>query len=151
MRSSASSSRSRHPGPTRQRLPERASEHERVRAGGDGAYRDPLQLEGEEHGGAVVVRAEQEADAAGPQLAGDEGERLPSERRQGGAGGHERRRRDVRGHVGNPPKPLGRFLPCHLVARTRETGANYSTCLLYTSDAADDLLCVDLGGRRIIK
>src|SRR5450756_3133775 len=27
----------------------------------------------------------------------------------------------------------------------------YRTCLLYTSDAADDLLCVDLGGRRIIK
>src|SRR5450756_3112895 len=26
-----------------------------------------------------------------------------------------------------------------------------SCCLLYTSDAADDLLCVDLGGRRIIK
>ena len=25
------------------------------------------------------------------------------------------------------------------------------TCLLYTSDAADELLCVDLGGRRIIK
>ena len=25
------------------------------------------------------------------------------------------------------------------------------TCLLYTSDAADDLLCVDLGGRRIIE
>src|SRR5680860_1926633 len=25
------------------------------------------------------------------------------------------------------------------------------TCLLYTSDAADDLLCVDLGGRRSIK
>ena len=24
-------------------------------------------------------------------------------------------------------------------------------CLLYTSDAADDLRCVDLGGRRIIK
>eukprot|EP00657_Telonema_sp_P-1_P002651 TRINITY_DN16123_c0_g1_i1.p1 TRINITY_DN16123_c0_g1~~TRINITY_DN16123_c0_g1_i1.p1 ORF type:complete len:142 (-),score=32.37 TRINITY_DN16123_c0_g1_i1:2-427(-) len=24
-------------------------------------------------------------------------------------------------------------------------------CLLYTSDAADDLLCVDLGGRRIFK
>ena len=29
--------------------------------------------------------------------------------------------------------------------------AEASTCLLYTSDAADDLLCVDLGGRRIIK
>src|SRR5450756_1970464 len=27
----------------------------------------------------------------------------------------------------------------------------YGICLLYTSDAADDLLCVDLGGRRIIK
>ena len=25
------------------------------------------------------------------------------------------------------------------------------TCLLYTSDAADDLLCVDLGGPRHIK
>ena len=30
-------------------------------------------------------------------------------------------------------------------------GYKFSTCLLYTSDAADDLLCVDLGGRRIIK
>src|SRR5659263_160480 len=28
---------------------------------------------------------------------------------------------------------------------------HYNICLLYTSDAADDLLCVDLGGRRIIK
>src|SRR5659263_298032 len=28
--------------------------------------------------------------------------------------------------------------------------SNCRTCLLYTSDAADDLLCVDLGGRRII-
>src|SRR5450756_3887 len=27
----------------------------------------------------------------------------------------------------------------------------HTDCLLYTSDAADDLLCVDLGGRRIIK
>ena len=26
-----------------------------------------------------------------------------------------------------------------------------AACLLYTSDAADDLLCVDLGGRRLIK
>ena len=28
---------------------------------------------------------------------------------------------------------------------------NINTCLLYTSDAADDTPCVDLGGRRIIK
>ena len=34
--------------------------------------------------------------------------------------------------------------------RLRELAAA-NTCLLYTSDAADDLLCVDLGGRRIIK
>src|SRR5665213_2099381 len=30
-------------------------------------------------------------------------------------------------------------------------GDLHDICLLYTSDAADDLLCVDLGGRRIIK
>ena len=31
-------------------------------------------------------------------------------------------------------------------------GNAYSNnCLLYTSDAADDMQCVDLGGRRIIK
>src|SRR5450756_3157987 len=30
-------------------------------------------------------------------------------------------------------------------------GGKEAGCLLYTSDAADDLLCVDLGGRRIIK
>src|SRR5680860_1909354 len=30
-------------------------------------------------------------------------------------------------------------------------GEEVGICLLYTSDAADDLLCVDLGGRRIIK
>ena len=29
--------------------------------------------------------------------------------------------------------------------------AHKSDCLLYTSDAADDMQCVDLGGRRIIK
>ena len=27
----------------------------------------------------------------------------------------------------------------------------FNACLFYTSDAADDLLCVDIGGRRIIK
>jgi len=27
----------------------------------------------------------------------------------------------------------------------------FKICLLYTSDAADDMQCVDLGGRRIIK
>ncbi len=33
----------------------------------------------------------------------------------------------------------------------KELGAYYYNCHLYTSDAADDLLCVDLGGRRSIK
>ena len=32
-----------------------------------------------------------------------------------------------------------------------DVNARINDCLLYTSDAADDLLCVDLGGRRIIK
>src|SRR5450756_2491259 len=40
----------------------------------------------------------------------------------------------------------------HLDARVAELAAGRAyNCLLYTSDAADDLLCVDLGGRRIIK
>ena len=35
---------------------------------------------------------------------------------------------------------------------TAQIASGYDlSCLLYTSDAADDLLCVDLGGRRIIK
>ena len=32
-----------------------------------------------------------------------------------------------------------------------EVAVNANNCLLYTSDAADDLPCVDIGGRRIIK
>ena len=35
--------------------------------------------------------------------------------------------------------------------RLRREWHDNEICLLYTSDAADDLLCVDLGGRRIIK
>src|SRR5450756_1876011 len=38
-----------------------------------------------------------------------------------------------------------------LARRLRELSFLNNGCLLYTSDAADDLLCVDLGGRRIIK
>ena len=44
-----------------------------------------------------------------------------------------------------------------ITGEATDTGAREGTkaymrsCLLYTSDAADDLLCVDLGGRRIIK
>ena len=52
-----------------------------------------------------------------------------------------------------------RFDPCHSPERLRAlrhpgTSSQLAIvllCLLYTSDAADDLLCVDLGGRRIIK
>src|SRR5450756_2002397 len=42
----------------------------------------------------------------------------------------------------------GEALRFSSVADARRQGI--SACLLYTSDAADDLLCVDLGGRRII-
>src|SRR5450756_36202 len=49
-----------------------------------------------------------------------------------------------------PSAPPGRFAP-----RPGGPGGGrrwrFWGCLLYTSDAADDLLCVDLGGRRIIK
>eukprot|EP00825_Cyclidium_porcatum_P008866 TRINITY_DN14445_c0_g1_i2.p2 TRINITY_DN14445_c0_g1~~TRINITY_DN14445_c0_g1_i2.p2 ORF type:complete len:102 (-),score=19.75 TRINITY_DN14445_c0_g1_i2:7-312(-) len=38
-----------------------------------------------------------------------------------------------------------------LKLKSKETTALSITCLLYTSDAADDMQCVDLGGRRIIK
>src|SRR5680860_1835782 len=47
--------------------------------------------------------------------------------------------------------------PNRASVRPRRTTGNlfrmvrHIPCLLYTSDAADDLLCVDLGGRRIIK
>ena len=33
----------------------------------------------------------------------------------------------------------------------QEVSVRVYSCLLYTSDAADDMQCVDLGGRRIIK
>ena len=38
-----------------------------------------------------------------------------------------------------------------LHASTKKGNRPSYICHLYTSDAADDLLCVDLGGRRIIK
>ena len=40
---------------------------------------------------------------------------------------------------------------CLKEARSLRNQMERTPCLLYTSDAADDLLCVDLGGRRIIK
>ena len=46
------------------------------------------------------------------------------------------------GHLGPNPGLFNRYI----FDKRLDVG-----CLLYTSDAADDLLCVDLGGRRIIK
>src|SRR5665811_2610271 len=43
---------------------------------------------------------------------------------------------------------LAKFLPISIRSELKRTSC---TCLLYTSDAADDLTRVDLGGRRIIK
>src|SRR5450756_3100677 len=70
-------------------------------------------------------------------------------------------------HYDTPPceilQELTRLLVIEYLARDLHAAARPSqhtkktfpgihwTCLLYTSDAADDLLCVDLGGRRIIK
>src|SRR5665213_2866562 len=74
--------------------------------------------------------------------------------------GHETRK--SLGTVGVWPRRRDRFRvpgPCthHLAGRFRFRDGDHRKkglffdCLLYTSDAADDLLCVDLGGRRIIK
>src|SRR5450756_502415 len=69
---------------------------------------------------------------------------------------------------GSPPLATGFCARISLVVRTASANLSWSatvtprfprttiplrfllptTCLLYTSDAADDLLCVDLGGRR---
>ena len=51
---------------------------------------------------------------------------------------------------------IKRDLATNFLARTRDllcrlSGHNENTCLLYTSDAADERSSVDLGGRRIIK
>ena len=62
------------------------------------------------------------------------------------------------GHVFNVVIPKNRNLVLiYSVTRVDDGQQNEMTehyendaCLLYTSDAADDLLCVDLGGRRII-
>ena len=48
------------------------------------------------------------------------------------------------------PSPRWRRLPQHLPRQSPYVGP-CQACLLYTSDAADDLLCVDLGGRRNTK
>src|SRR5680860_1706519 len=48
-------------------------------------------------------------------------------------------------------KTDSRFIQRHTLDFRSDWADLPHTCLLYTSDAADDLLCVDLGGRRIIK
>ena len=50
----------------------------------------------------------------------------------------------------DPFRDLDR-LTQQLLGTAARPAAMAMDCLLYTSDAADDLLCVDLGGRRIIK
>ena len=45
---------------------------------------------------------------------------------------------------------LYHFYDVETIIRVGSAGS-LDNCLLYTSDAADDLLCVDLGGRSIIK
>src|SRR5450756_3197197 len=66
----------------------------------------------------------------------------------GAGGGTGRRRRAVPRFAAPFVVPL---LPSALVRWCGICLSDITTCLLYTSDAADDLLCVDLGGRRIIK
>src|SRR5665811_2149215 len=46
---------------------------------------------------------------------------------------------------------IGKIWELAQLDRKVKKGRKYDLCLLYTSDAADDLTRVDLGGRRIIK
>ena len=46
---------------------------------------------------------------------------------------------------------IRRLMPIHPTGGKPPTGDPKKTCLLYTSDAADERSSVDLGGRRIIK
>ena len=40
--------------------------------------------------------------------------------------------------------------PCQLAAAPLQETADWLGCLLYISDAADDLICIDPGGLRVI-
>ena len=56
--------------------------------------------------------------------------------------------------IGEPCREMGRPEMAQIVievAELRLQRQSENPCLLYTSDAADDLLCVALGGRRILK
>src|SRR5680860_1874258 len=90
---------------------------------------------------------------------------LDREQLLGGCGpppDHLQESRVVEDHIGGnallirstPAQPAQRFKEWFIVHTDLRRGISASlssSCLLYTSDAADDLLCVDLGGRRIIK
>ena len=56
-------------------------------------------------------------------------------------------------HAGRPSGPGGGNRSIHGGGSRRDRGlaALTGSCLLYTSDAADERSSVDLGGRRIIK
>src|SRR5680860_1919948 len=66
---------------------------------------------------------------------------------------HHRRRSDWLGYGCTRRGPPGNYLrpQCGRRMPGPQSEGWRRPCLLYTSDAADDLLCVDLGGRRIIK
>ena len=49
------------------------------------------------------------------------------------------------------PLSIEGSLVCHTYCDTGHLFIMVISCLLYTSDAADDMQCVDLGGWRIIK
>src|SRR5665213_2684105 len=92
------------------------------------------------------------AENPGRAAAGDAGARGHRERADARAPRAVLRARDAESHRagGHLSAPRGAARSLHVRAPRGLPLARGGGCLLYTSDAADDLLCVDLGGRRII-
>src|SRR5450756_3171978 len=88
--------------------------------------------------------------ATGVDTVGDAGEASPPSRRSGtwswvsvAPPSIEAVKRTVAGTL----RPIAAGSPERRTTITAAPFGRESCCLLYTSDAADDLLCVDLGGR----
>src|SRR5450756_2136096 len=68
-----------------------------------------------------------------------------------GSGKGQKASRGIAAQTSGTVQPKGTSSAAQTTLTIEQVEVPPLSCLLYTSDAADDLLCVDLGGRRIIK